>query len=192
LPETAYSYIVVLMKDLTSNEWQSGNATASEALYEQYKNLVFKNAYLITGSREEAQDILQEVFVSVWKSRQTFNPDKGKLTTWLHRITVNKCLERKRKKKLTFVSLEKVDLPQTQSSDEVLVSRQEYERLIEAMNTLETKHRVVLVLRYFNDLSYEEIAQTVGVPLGTVKSRINQALKLLRGQLNTQRGETPG
>ena len=180
------------MKDLTSNEWQSGNATAFEALYEQYKNLVFKNAYLITGSREEAQDILQEVFVSVWKSRQTFNPDKGKLTTWLHRITVNKCLERKRKKKLTFVSLEKVDLPQTQSSDEVLVSRQEYERLIEAMNTLETKHRVVLVLRYFNDLSYEEIAQTVGVPLGTVKSRINQALKLLRGQLNTQRGETPG
>jgi RNA polymerase sigma-70 factor (ECF subfamily) len=191
LPETAYSYIVVLVKDLTSNEWQSGNATAFEALFQQYKNLVFKNAYLITGSREEAEDILQEVFVSVWRSRQTFNPDKGKLTTWLYRITVNKCLEKQRKKKLIFVSLEKVDLPQTQSSEEVLVNKQECERLIEAMNSLNTKHRVVLVMRYFNYLSYEEIAQTVGAPLGTVKSRINQALRLLRGQFNTQRGEAP-
>ena len=192
MPETAYSYIVVLVNDLTSNEWQSGNATAFEALFQQYKNLVFKNAYLITGSREEAEDILQEVFVSVWRSRQTFNPDKGKLTTWLHRITVNKCMEKQRKKKLIFVSLEKVDLPQTQSSEEVLVNKQEYERLIEAMNSLNTKHRVVLVLRYFNSLSYEEIAQTVGAPLGTVKSRINQALRLLRGQFNTQYGEVPG
>jgi RNA polymerase sigma-70 factor (ECF subfamily) len=182
---------VVLVKDLTSNEWQSGNATAFEALFQQYKNLVFKNAYLITGSREEAEDILQEVFVSVWRSRQTFNPDKGKLTTWLYRITVNKCLEKQRKKKLIFVSLEKVDLPQTQSSEEVLVNKQECERLIEAMNSLNTKHRVVLVMRYFNYLSYEEIAQTVGAPLGTVKSRINQALRLLRGQFNTQRGEAP-
>jgi len=174
------------MKDLTSNEWQSGDIAAFEALFQQYKNLVFKNAYLITGSKEEAEDVLQEVFVSVWKSRLTYNSNKGKLTTWLHRITVNKCLERQRRKKLPFVSLEKVDLPQTQSSYEVLVSRQEYERLIEAMNSLDIKHRVVLVLRYFNDMSYEEIAQTVGVPLGTVKSRINQALKLLRWQFGTQ------
>jgi len=182
----------MLMKNLISSEWQSGDVTAFENLFQQYKNLVFKNAYLITGSREEAEDVLQEVFVSVWRSRLTFNSNKGKLTTWLHKITINRCLERKRKKKLPFVSLEKVDLPQTQSSDEVLVSRQEYERLIEVMNSLDIKHRVVLVLRYFNDMSYEEIAQTVGVPLGTVKSRINQALKLLRRQFDTQRGEAPG
>jgi len=180
------------MKDLASNKWQSGDAAAFEALFQQYKNLVYKNAYLITGSREEAEDVLQEVFVSVWRSRLTFNSNKGKITTWLYRITVNKCLEKQRKKKLACVSLEQVDLPQTQSSDEVLVNRQEYERLIEAMNSLDTKHRAALVLRYFNDLSYEEIAQTAGVPLGTVKSRINQALKLLRGQFDTQRGEAPG
>ncbi len=144
---------------------------------------MFKNAYLITGSREEAEDVLQEVFVSVWRARQTFNPQKGKLTTWLHKITVNKCLERRRRKKVAQVSLEGLDLPMTQVSDDVLVSRQEYDRLIEAMYSLDTKHRAVLVLRYFNDLSYEEIAQTVGIPLGTVKSRMNQALKLLRGQM---------
>ncbi len=164
-------------------EWQSGDMAAFESLFRQYQRLVFKTAYLISGSREEAEDVLQEVFVSVWRARQTFNPQKGKLTTWLHRITVNKCVERQRKKKVTQVSLEGLDLPMTQVSDDVLVSRQEYDRLIKAMNSLDTKHRAVLVLRYFNDLSYEEIAQTVGIPLGTVKSRMNQALKLLRGQM---------
>lgn len=182
----------MLMKDLTDNEWQLGDAASFETLYQKYKNLVFKNAYLITGNREEAEDVLQEVFLSVWRSRLTFDSNKGKLTTWLSRITVNKCLERKRKKELIFLSLEKAEMPQTPSSDEALVNRQEYERLIEAMNLLTTKHRVVLVLKYFNDLSYEEIAQTASIPLGTVKSRINQALKLLRGQFDAQRGEVPG
>ncbi len=180
------------MTDQTSNEWQSGNMAAFEALFRQYERLVFKNAYLMIGTREEAEDVLQEVFVSVWKSRHTFNPNRGKLTTWLHRITVNKCLERNRKKKLAPVSLEGLDLPGTQPSDEILVTRQEYDKLIEAMNSLDAKHRVVLVLRYFNDLSYEEIAQAVGIPLGTVKSRINNGLKLLRGQFDIQQREVPG
>jgi len=180
------------MTNQISYEWQSGDMAAFEALFQQYKRLVFKNAYLITGAKEDAEDVLQEVFVSVWGSRRTFNPNKGNLTTWLHRITVNKCVERRRKKSLTMVSLEGVDLSETKSADDVLITRQEYERLIEAMNSLDTKHRVVLVLRYFNDLSYEEIAQAVGVPLGTVKSRINHGLKLLRGQLDAQQREALG
>lgn len=180
------------MEDLTSNEWQSGNVAAFEVLFQQYKNVVFKNAYLITSSREEAEDILQEVFVAVWRSRQTYNPDKSKLTTWLHKITVNKCLESKHKKRVPFVSLKGIDTPETRLTDEILVNKQEYERLIEAMNSLDTKHRVVLVLRYFNDLSYEEIAQTVSIPLGTVKSRIHQGLKLLRGKFDMQQKEALG
>ncbi|MDD4860282.1 MAG: RNA polymerase sigma factor [Dehalococcoidales bacterium] len=181
-----------MIDNLPDNAWQTGDTAAFEAFFRQYQRLVFKNAYLVTGSREEAEDVLQEVFVSVWKSRRTFNPEKGKLTTWLHRITVNKCLERQRKKKLYAVSLEGIDLPDTQSSDEVLISRQEYEKLIEAMNSLDTKHRAVLVLRFFNDLSYDEIAQAAGIPLGTVKSRINQGLKMLRSQYDVMQKEAHG
>ena len=192
MPDAAYTYIVVLMKGLTSNEWQSGNATAFQVLFQQYKNLVFKSAYLITGSREEAEDILQEVFVAVWEFRHTYNPDKGKLATWLHKITVNKCLESKRRKRVHFVPLEGIDTTETRFTDEILVSKQEYERLIEAMNSLDTKHRAVLVLRYFSDLSYQEIAQTVGIPLGTVKSRIHHGLKLLRGKFDMQKREALG
>ena len=180
------------MKGLTSNEWQSGDATAFQVLFEQYKNLVFKSAYLITGNREEAEDILQEVFVAVWQFRHTYNPDKGKLATWLHKITVNKCLESKRRKRVPFAYLEGIDTPEARFTDEIPVSKQEYERLIEAMNSLDIKHRAVLVLRYFSDLSYQEIAQTVGIPLGTVKSRIHHGLELLRGKFDMQKREALG
>lgn len=175
-------------------KWQSGDMSAFEALFQQYQGLVFKTAYLMTGNKEEAKDVLQEVFVSVWKSRHTFNPRKGKLTTWLHRITVNQSLSRQRKRQPTFLSLEErsLDLPDMKCqelSEEALVTKWEYERLIKAVNSLDGKHRSVLVLRYFNDLSYVEIAQVVDIPLGTVKSRINQALRSLREQLGVQQGE---
>ena len=183
------------MKMANSTEkWQSGDISAFETIFHQYQGMVFKTAYLMTGNKEEAEDILQEVFLAVWKYSHTFNPTKGKLTTWLHRIIVNQCARKHRKKQPTFLSLEErsLDLPdmkRQEQPDEVLVTKWEYEELMKAMNSLDSKHRSVLVLRYFNDLSYGEIAQVVDIPLGTVKSRINQALKSLRKQLGTQQRE---
>ncbi len=175
------------MTDLTINKWQSGDVAAFEALFRQYERLVFKNAYLITGTREEAEDVLQDVFVSVWRSRHTFDPNKGKLTTWLHRITVNECHRRRRKKRPALVSLDRLEFSGTQEGcEEALVNKQQRERILEAMNSLDSRHRTVLVLRYLNGLSYEEIARVADIPLGTVKSRMNQALKLLRGQLGAR------
>jgi RNA polymerase sigma-70 factor (ECF subfamily) len=173
---------------------RAGDVSAFEAVFQDYRKMVFKTAYLMTGSQEEAEDVLQEVFVSVWRSRKTFNPKKGKLTTWIYRITVNQCLSRRRRRKLALLSLEEknIDLPDIKPSEqpeEVLVTRLEYERLVKAMNALDGRHRSVLVLRYFNELSYDEIAQVIGVPLGTVKSRINQALKSLRARMSIQQPE---
>jgi RNA polymerase sigma-70 factor (ECF subfamily) len=181
------------MADLTE-ALRVGDVSAFEAVFQDYRKMVFKTAYLMTGSKEEAEDILQEVFVSVWRSRNTFNPEKGKLTTWIYRITVNQCLSRRRKKKPALLSLEdkSIDLPDTkpgEQPEEVLVTRLEYDRLMKAINALSSRHRSVLVLRYFNDLSYEEIAQVIGVPLGTVKSRISQALRSLRAQMSIQQPE---
>ena len=180
------------MPDLTE-KWQHGDVNAFETLYRQYEKLVFRTAYLITGSKEAAEDALQEVFVSVWRSRHTYDPGKGKLTTWLHRITVNQCSKKKPGKTPATVSLEEkgVDLPEVKRSqpDDILVSKLEYDRLLRAMDKLDTKHRSVLVLRYFNDLSYQEIAEALEIPLGTVKSRLNQSLRYLREQMNPGEAE---
>jgi len=105
------------MPGLTEN-WQQGDLNAFETLYRQYEKLVLRTAYLITGSKEAAEDALQEVFVSVWRSRHTYDPSKGKLTTWLHRITVNQCSRGKARKAPAAVSLEEKggDLPEMKHS----------------------------------------------------------------------------
>jgi RNA polymerase sigma-70 factor (ECF subfamily) len=167
-------------------KWQTGDITAFEDFFREHERAVFNNAYLITGNREDAEDILQEVFTSVWKSRHTYDPAKGKLSTWLHRITVNESL-RKRRKNPPMIPLDDVQLPDTGGGrDERLLAHFENEDMIRAMNTLDGRLRAVLVLRYFNDMSYEEIARVVGIPLGTVKSRINHGLKALRRRYGPQ------
>lgn len=174
--------------------WQKGDMSAFEALFRQYERLVYRTAYLITGNRDAAEDALQEVFVSVWKSRHTYDPGKGKLTTWLHRITVNQCSRKKGRKTPAAVSLEEkgIDLPEMKyksQPEDILVNKIEYERLLKAMDSLDARHRSVLVLRYFNDLSYQEIAEALEIPLGTVKSRLNQSLRYLKEQMNPGEAE---
>ena len=181
------------MPDSTEN-WQHGDMNAFETLYRQYEKLVYRTAYLITGSKEAAEDALQEVFISVWKSRHTYDPNKGKLTTWLHRITVNQCSREKARKTPVAISLEEkdIDLPEMKRSyqpEDVLINKMEYDRLLRAMDALDTKHRSILVLRYFNDLSYQEIAEALEIPLGTVKSRLNQSLRYLKEQMKAGEAE---
>jgi len=173
------------MSDLIER-WHSGNSDAFEALFRQYEKLIFRTAFLIVGDVEKAKDIMQEVFISVWKSRHTFNPEKGKFTTWLHSITVNECSLRQSKQRLVFLSLEEMQEKglQLESNDdlpeELMISREEYDTLIKALSALDAKYRSVVVLRYFSELSCEEIAQVVDIPLGTVKSRLHYALKSLQ------------
>lgn len=168
------------------DKWRSGDIEAFEVLYQQYYKLVFKTAYLMVGNKEEAEDVLQEAFVAMWRSRKTFDSGKGKLTTWLCRITVNLCNSRRRVKGVANVSLEGArndgfDLPDVsaQTPEELCAKQWEYEQVVKAIGSLDGRHRAAVVLRYFGELSYEEIAQVLDIPLGTVKSRLSHALRTL-------------
>jgi RNA polymerase sigma-70 factor (ECF subfamily) len=183
-----YNWSEIIMPDLVE-QWLSGDSGAFESLFRQYEKLVFRTAYLITGDAEIAGDIMQEVFISVWKSRHTFNPRIAKFTTWLHRITVNKCSKKHGRKKPVSVSLEDAEskglqMPHnSELPEEILISKEEYGNLMKALNSLDVKHRSILVLRFFNELSLDEIAMVAEIPLGTVKSRLHYALKSLRSIL---------
>ncbi|MDD5094171.1 MAG: RNA polymerase sigma factor [Dehalococcoidia bacterium] len=173
------------MADLVER-WQSGDEEAFEAFFHQYKNLVFKTALLMGSDGQEAEDVLQEVFINAWNSRRSFDPKKGKLTTWLYRITVNQSISKHRKKSTVSTSLDMIQgegFNPVSSSEEDSPDNLENLRLMRAVDSMNDKHRPVLVLRYFNDLSYSEIAQTLNIPLGTVKSRLNEAMKNLRRKL---------
>jgi len=132
--------------------------------------------------------------VSVWKSRHTFDPAKGKFTTWLYRITVNQCARTHRKKQPNLQSLEKamdngLHLRETSSTrlpNQSALMNSEGEQVMGALNLLNSRHHSVMVLRDYSDLSYDEIADVLNIPSGTVKSRINHALKSMRKQVSVR------
>ena len=163
----------------------SGDSDAFDDLFRQYQKTVYRTAYLLTGERETADDVLQEVFISVWRYCGTYNPQKGSFQTWLNRITVNCCNKKlKKMNRNKPLSIEKIQDEGAQlnagnpsNPEEINITREEYERLLRAMAELSAELRTVVVLRFFNDLSYGEIAEAAAIPLGTVKSRLNAALK---------------
>jgi RNA polymerase sigma-70 factor (ECF subfamily) len=161
-----------------------------EEIFLQYKDKVFKTAYLIVGKVQEAEDILQEVFIKVYEQSGTFDPQKGALSTWLHRITVNQCISEKRRKRAASYSSEEMEErgyeladPSGELPEEMLLKKEEVASIWQAVKSVDAKHRAVLALRYFDGLSYDEIAKTLHIPLGTVKSRLNVAVNNLRRQM---------
>lgn len=122
---------------------QAGDEQAFAALFHQYKNLVYKTAYLMLGDADDAEDVLQEVFVQVYKSLPTYQPSRGAFTTWLHRITVNRCLNWRRKRRL-FVPLDNVRIPGPPPE-----GRMEEGPVWQAVGRLSGKLRAVVVLRYY-------------------------------------------
>ncbi len=164
---------------------QRGDRQAFAALFEQYKNLVYKTAYLMLGDRNEAEDALQEVFVQVYKSLDRYDPARAVFSTWLYRLTINHCSNRRRsRRRLTLpwddelAAVVKVEFPSMRLAEE--------EAMQQAIQGLSSKQRAVIILRYFWDLPYAEIAEVLDLPLGTVKSRINLALRTLRQILEKQ------
>ena len=158
---------------------QAGDTGAFAALFEKYKNLVFRTAYLALGNRLDAEDILQEVFIHVYRCLGSYDPKRGAFTTWLYRITVNRCLNFRRRR--SFFTLALDELPESELKEAFLSENQqvEAESTQHALMHLSMKLRVVIVLRFFWDLSNAEIAEILDLPLGTVKSRLNLALKSL-------------
>jgi RNA polymerase sigma-70 factor (ECF subfamily) len=157
---------------------QSGDREAFASLFEQYKNLVYKTAYLMLGDPAEAEDALQEIFVQVYMSLSGFDPGRGAFTTWLYRVTINYCLNHRRKKRPFTLPLE--NLSRTLSNEFPGAQLAEEQVIQQAIGALTDKQHAVVILRYFGDLPYAEIAQILEIPLGTVKSRIDLALKTLR------------
>lgn len=160
-----------------------------------YQDRVYNLVYRMIGNHEEAEDVAQEVFVTVFKSIDTFRGD-AKLSTWLYRIAANHCKNRikylGRRAGRRTGSLEDATeraildahpyavAPQGAGPDQVLEGMQ-MERIVQqGIALLEEEHRMLIVLRDVEELSYEEIGQITGLPEGTVKSRLHRARMTLK------------
>lgn len=170
---------------------QNEDERAFESLFEQYKNLVFRTAYLMLEDGEEAEEVLQDVFLKVYRAIDSYHPEKGAFTTWLYRITVNHCKNRRRKKKFIQGPLSWLDISWRQDSGAVESHIDRKEPIEQALQKLSDKVRDVIILRYYGNLSYAEIAESLDIPVGTVKSRLDWGLRTLRQELSLI-GEIPG
>lgn len=166
---------------------QNGDREAFRHLVEQYKDLLFGTAVLMTGNRAMAEEQVQEALLSAWRGIRGFRQGKP-VKPWLLRILVNTVLAWRRKRAVSTVYLTDDDPREPDATEgdpaETLEALEKRLALRKAIANLSPEHRQVVALRYFAWLTVPEVARTLGVREGTVKSRLSRALGNLRRQLD--------
>lgn len=176
-------------------------------LVQRYEQRVFRLVFRMLGRRDEAEDMVQEVFVQVFKAVESFRGD-SKLSTWIYRIAINLCKNRakylSRRRSEAQDELEQmsewrslhegrgVTVGETNRPDHVVQGYQLETIVRLSISQLDPDFREVLVLRDIEDLPYEDIMEITGLPEGTVKSRIHRARHMLKQRIEAQMGDTIG
>lgn len=166
---------------------------AYRELLNRHKKAIFQIILRIVRNKEETEDLLQETFMRAFNSLSTYRSEY-RFSTWLYRIGANCAIDYLRKKKIEALSLDKpietkdgtvgLEVADTASNpEERLWAKQRRISIGEAIETLPPKYRDVILYRHRDDQSYEEIAQILGLPVGTVKARIFRARELLKKKL---------
>jgi RNA polymerase sigma-70 factor, ECF subfamily len=181
------------LDELLVERAKRGDVQAFEQLIGQYEKKVFNTAYRLTGNSEDAADVAQEAFLRAYSSLPEFRGDSS-FATWLFRIVHNACLDELRKRKRQRVtSLDEpisgedgemdrqLAIADASDGPEQALERVEVQRAVqESIGALDEEYRVVVVMRDIQGYSYNEIADALGINLGTVKSRLNRARNALK------------
>lgn len=160
-----------------------GEVEGFNLLVKNYKVRLFSLLYRLVGNKEEAEDILQETFLRVYRQKESYDFNYS-FSTWIYTIALNLCRNLyKRKKKVRFLGMDSlVNHPDPNSENHG--NRNRLSLILEgAISSLPFKYRAVFLLRDIDQLSYEEVASTLSLPLGTVKSRVNRARRILQKKL---------
>lgn len=173
---------------------KSGDQSAFAELYDRYSALVFSMVVNIVKETAEAEDVLQEIFLTVWNKALLFNEEKGSVYTWIVTIARRKAIDRLRSKELVNRG-ERMDEETAASIPDAAYMANplnaaisgEYERMMRsALTGLSDDQRVVIELSYYEGYTQEQISKRLNVPLGTVKTRMRQGLIRLRDTLQEQ------
>jgi RNA polymerase sigma-70 factor, ECF subfamily len=163
----------------------AGDRTALSALYGRTSAKLYGICLRLLGSEPEAEDALQETYVTVWRNAARFDPDKAGAITWLAVVARNKAIDRLRRRTLPSEAIDAAaDIADDRPTAFDLVQQsQDSARLAGCLDELEEKPRAMIRAAFLDGASYPELAEREGVPLGTMKSWIRRALLRLRGCL---------
>ena len=171
--------------DILVNRILTGESASFRILVERYQNLVFTIAFRITGKREEAEEVAQDVFLKVYNSLSGFQ-GSAKFSSWLYPIAYNTSLTKIRNRKAEFQSLDDFDSPANNTENSVLNEAEQTfakDHLNKAINMLDPEEATVISLFYLAEQSLDEIAQVLNIEANAAKVRLHRARKKLREKM---------
>ena len=171
----------------------TGDQGAYKSLMERHRQAIFHICLKIVRDSEIAADLVQETFMKAFASLATYRSE-FKFSTWLYRIAANTAIDHLRKQRMKMLSLDapaqsddgQIEIEVADNSynpEKDLINREQRFSINEAIESLPEKYRVVIVYRHKDDKSYDEIAEALSLPVGTVKARIFRARELLKKKL---------
>jgi RNA polymerase sigma factor (sigma-70 family) len=165
------------------NKSKTLNRISLESLYLELEKPLFNLVFRYLWNKEEAQDLVQEAFVKLWKIK-----DKVEIKTvkpLIYKICINLAVTKNRRKKiLNFFSLDKLSNEPFDEHNDSLEQKEEIQLLKKIINELPVKLKQTVLLTEFSDMSYEEVGKALGTPAGTVGSRKNKAISILKEKFN--------
>jgi RNA polymerase sigma-70 factor (ECF subfamily) len=178
---------------------RGGDRHAFAELVELYKDKIFHLGYRMLNQKQEAEDVVQETFLRVYKNLDRYDENQ-KFSTWIYRIATNLCIDRLRKRKPSYsIDAEMTDGEGTDwhsmlasddaGPDEELILSETQQNIREAIQTLPDKYKSVVILRYLHDMSLQEIGEVLEMPVTTVKTRVHRGREFLRKKLDSEYGD---
>lgn len=176
---------------------KEGDQKAYAEIMQRYKDSIYFMALKMVNNKDDAMDLTVETFAKAFENLDKYKPGYA-FSTWLFRISTNNSIDFIRKKRLNVISLdtlfeEEGDDKYLQvraeglNPEEISIRKQESDKLKNMVEQLPLRYRTLIVLRYFDELSYEEIAQQINIPLGTVKAQLFRARDLMANILNRKK-----
>ena len=171
-----------------------GDEDAFEILVNRHQTSILNLIYRLIGDRTLAEDLAQEVFIRVWQASKTYRPE-AKFTTWIYRITANLCFNElksaRRKKWFSFKwsdedgghTFEETLADSGPSSEDLLLQKERSRQISDALRSLPENQRMALILKRYDGLSYQEIAQVIGCSVSAVESLLVRAKRTLQEKL---------
>lgn len=181
---------------------KEGDQRAYAELMQRYKDSIYFMTLKMINNKDDAMDLTVETFGKAFENLDRYKPDFA-FSTWLFRIATNNSIDFIRKKRLSVISMDSMvddegdDRPLQIKSDslnpeESSIKKQQSKELKDIVDKLPSRYKTLIVLRYFDELSYEEIAQQLDLPLGTVKAQLFRARDLLSNVLNRRKKNLSG
>ncbi len=161
----------------TAEAFVSGDLKAFETVYRETFKTIYQLVYRMTGSRQDAEDVTQDIYLRAYEKRGLYKKERSALSTWIYRIAVNYTLNSLRKKKRWSSD----SLVENSAAADVLIENlDEIDMVTDLLGKLNPDHKACLVLREVEDKSYDEIAEILGISIGTVHSRISRGRDQLK------------